>query len=75
MYLGYEWYRRDYDDKPLLYDVIREDEQNRILVALNQPFLDYFFAAFSFEYIDNDSNAGLYKYDRKTYLINIGARF
>ena len=75
VYLGYEWYRRDYDDKPLLYDVIREDEQNKILVSLNQPFLDYFFAAFSFEYIDNDSNAELYKYDRKTYLINIGARF
>ena len=75
VYLGYEWYRRDYDDKPLLYDVIREDEQNKILVELNQPFLDYFFAAFSFEYIDNDSNAALYKYDRKTYLINIGAIF
>lgn len=75
LYLGYEWYRRDYDDKPLLFDVVREDEQNRILVELNQPFLDYFFAAFSFEYTDNDSNAALYKYDRKTYLINIGARF
>ena len=75
VYLGYEWYRRDYDDEPLLYDVIREDTQNRILLSLNQPFLDYFFAAFSFEYIDNDSNAELYKYDRKTYLISIGARF
>ena len=75
VYLGYEWYKRDYDDKPLLFDVIREDKQNRILVSLTQPFLDYFFAAFSFEYIDNDSNAALYKYDRKTYLINIGARF
>ena len=75
VYLGYEWYRRDYDDKPLLYDVVREDEQNRIVVSLNQPFLDHFFAAFSFEYVDNDSNAALYKYDRKTYLISIGARF
>lgn len=75
VYLGYEWYRRDYDGKPLLFDVIREDKQNRILLELNQPFLKYFFASFIFEYIDNDSNAALYKYDRKTYLINIGARF
>ena len=75
VYLGYEWYRRDYDGKPLLFDVVREDEQNRIIVELNQPFLDHFLAAFSFEYIDNDSNAALYAYDRKTYLINVGARF
>jgi hypothetical protein len=75
VYLGYEWYRRDYDGKPLLFDVNREDKQNRIVLELSQPFLEYFFASFIFEYIDNDSNAALYKYDRKTYLINIGARF
>lgn len=75
LFIGYEWYRRDYDAEPLLYDVIREDEQNRVLVELNQPFLEYFYASFRFEYVDNDSNAALFQYDRKTYLMNIGARF
>jgi len=75
LYLGYQWFRRDYDEKPLLYDIDREDKRHTITAALSQSFYTYFFGSFAFSYIDNDSTTALYKFDQTTYTLNIGCRF
>lgn len=67
--------QRNYKDKPLLYDQHRKDKRNSFMVVLSQGFLKYLFASFSFNYLDNNSNARLYEFDRTTYAINVGCKF
>lgn len=75
LFISYQWARRDYDDKPLLYDVLRKDKRHTFTAVLSQDFMRIFFGAFSFTYEDNHSNARLYEFDRTTYTISVGCRF
>jgi hypothetical protein len=67
--------RKDYDERPLLYNKDRKDKRHSFTVVLSQGFLKYFFASFSFSYTDNDSNCKLYDFDKRTYTISTGCRF
>jgi tetratricopeptide (TPR) repeat protein len=73
-FLQYQWARRDYDGRPLLYDKYREDKRHSFTAVLSQAFFKYFFVSFSFNYTDNDSNCELYDFDRTTYTISVGWR-
>jgi len=75
LFISYQWARRDYDDKPLLYDLLREDKRHSVTAVLSQDFMKIFFGAFSFTYEDNNSNARLYEFDRTTYSLSVGCRF
>ncbi len=75
LFLRYQWTQRDYDDKPLLYDKLREDMRHSFTAVLSQGFLTYFFASYSFNYTDNSSNCPLYDFDKRTHTISAGCRF
>lgn len=74
-FLRYQWTRRDYDGKPLLYNEDRKDKRQSYTAVLSQGFLKYFFASLAFTYTDNDSNCDLYTFDRTTYTVSVGCRF
>ena len=75
LFLRYQWTRRDYDAKPLLYDEYRKDKRHSFTAVLSQGFFKYFFASFSFNYTDNKSNCELYDFDKTTYTVSVGCRF
>jgi len=74
-FVRYRWTERDYKEKPLLYTQDRKDKQHNIMAVLSQDFMEHFFASVAFNYIDNDSNASLYKFDKTTYTFNVGFKF
>jgi len=79
LFLRYHWSQRNYKDKPpFLFNPLnrfRDDKRNSITAVISQGFLKYFFASFSFYYIENDSNLELYDYDKTTYTLSVGCRF
>ena len=75
LFLRYQWTRRDYDGKPLLYDEYRKDKRHSFTAVLSQGFFKYFFASLALSYTDNDSNCDLYTFDRTTYTVSVGCRF
>lgn len=75
LFLQYQWAKKDFEDKPLLYNLYREDERNGISAVVSQGFLKYFYTSFAFTYTDSDSNADIFDYERTTYTISLGCRF
>jgi tetratricopeptide (TPR) repeat protein len=75
LFLRYQWMERDYDEKPLLYNKLREDMRHNFTAVLSQGFLTYFFASYSFNYTDNSSNCPLYDFDKRTHTVSVGCRF
>jgi tetratricopeptide (TPR) repeat protein len=74
-FLRYQWTRRDYAGKPLIYNKYREDKRESFTAVLSQGFFKYFSASLAFNYRDNDSNCELYTFDRTTYTVSVGCRF
>lgn len=74
-FFRYMWTQKDYEGVPMLYSDKRKDKRHSIMAVLSQEFFKYFFASFAYGYIDNDSNAGLYEFDRNTYTISLGCKF
>jgi hypothetical protein len=74
-YVHYIWSKKDYNDIPPDYTEIREDTVNDVIAVLTQYFLTNWFASFSYTYLDNDSNAEIYSYDKSTYALELGYRF
>jgi hypothetical protein len=74
-YLRYTWSKNDYKDPPQDYTEIREDTVNEVIAVLSQYFFTDFFASLSYTYLNNDSNADIYSYDKSTYAIKFGYRF
>nr|CBX31015.1 hypothetical protein N47_E45270 [uncultured Desulfobacterium sp.] len=75
LFLQYLWAKKDFDEKPLLYNKGRDDKRNGITAIVSQGFLKYFYTSFAFTYTDNNSNADIYDYDRTTYSLSLGCRF
>jgi hypothetical protein len=75
LFLKYHFIRRQYDGLPFFYNQKRDDTIHIYTAVLSQGFLKYFFAALSFNYIDNDSDLELYDYDKTVYAVSIGCRF
>lgn len=75
LFVQYLWTKKDFDEKPLLYNVGRQDKRDGITAIVSQGFLKYFYASFAFAYTDNNSNADIYDYDRTTYTLSLGCRF
>jgi hypothetical protein len=71
LFLGYQWAQKDYADKPLLYDKLREDVCHSFTAVLSQGFLKYFFASYSFNYTDNRSNCQLYDFDKRAHTLSV----
>lgn len=72
VFLSYQWFRREYDGTPLLYDQDREDTRSMFRAAVSQRFFQRLFWSIAFNYIDNDSNADLYTFDQKAFTVNLG---
>ena len=75
IFLQYQWAKKDFEDKPLLYNLYREDKRDGMTAVVSQGFLKYFYASFAFTYTDNDSNADIFDYERTTYTLSLGCRF
>ena len=74
-YLFYSWTDKEYQDIPPDYTEIREDTVNEFIAVISQYFFKTFFVSLSYSYLDNDSNAEIYSYDKSTYAIKLGYRF
>ena len=72
LYLGYQWFRRNYNGTPLLYDRDREDTRSMFRAAVSQRFFRNLFWSVAFNYIDNNSNADLYTFDQKAFSVKLG---
>lgn len=75
LFLRYQYFRREFEEKPVLYNDFRVDKRHAYTAVISQGFGKYFFASFAFGYIDNSSNLELYDYDKTTYTVSIGCRF
>jgi len=75
LFLQYHWARKDFEDKPLLYNEYREDERQGITAVLSQGFLKYYYASLGFSYTDSDSSTDIFDYERTTYTFSLGCRF
>jgi tetratricopeptide (TPR) repeat protein len=75
IFLRYQWSVKEYKEIPFLYDTYRFDRRNTITAVINQNFYKNFFASFAVNYIDNNSSTGLYKFEKETYTLSIGAYF
>jgi tetratricopeptide (TPR) repeat protein len=75
LFLQYQWARKDFEDKPTLYNIYREDKRNSLTAVVSQGFMKYFYTSFAFTYTDNDSNADIFDYKRTTYTLSLGCRF
>lgn len=77
LFLRYRWNDRKYKTAPAQwwYPDYRVDRKDAYTVVLSQSFLKHCFASFAFNYIDNKSNADLYKFDKETYTLMLGVYF
>lgn len=70
--IEYEWRAREYDDPPEFYTVDREDTRNTFNVIISQKLNDLFFVSVEFLYIDNNSNADLFDYEKTSFGVKLG---
>jgi hypothetical protein len=75
IFLRYQYFRREFEEIPTLYNQFRTDKRHMYTAVISQGFRKYFFASFEFGYLDNNSNLALYDYDKTTYTVSIGCRF
>jgi hypothetical protein len=75
LFLQFMWAKKDFEDKPTLYNFYREDKRNSITAVVSRGFLKYFYTSFAFTYTDNNSNADIFDYERTTYTLSLGCRF
>jgi len=75
IFLQYQYNRREFEEKPALYNDFRTDKRHVYTAVVSQGFYKYFFASLAFSYTDNSSNLELYDYDKTTYTISVGCRF
>lgn len=70
--LEYEWRDREYDDPPEFYMADREDTRNMFNAIISQKLNDFFFVSLEFQYIDNNSNADLFDYEKTSFGLKLG---
>jgi len=75
LFMGYQWFKRQYDAPPLLYESDREDTRHTFHAALSRRFREHIFGSLDFGYINNDSNAALFTFDQTTFSMNVGVLF
>jgi tetratricopeptide (TPR) repeat protein len=75
VFLRFQRNYKDYKDKAPLFSDWRYDQKNIYTAVVSQNFLGHYFASFAFNYIQNDSNTGIYAFDKRTYTFSIGAYF
>jgi hypothetical protein len=75
VFLKFQRDYRDFKDKAPLYTDWRYDQKNIYTAVVSQNFLEHYFASLAFNYIHNDSNTGIYAFDKRTYTFSIGAYF
>lgn len=74
-YARYKYTDREFDTKPLLYTQVREDSRHSFYVVISRNVMDRFFVSFHYSFLDNNSNAGLYEFDRQIYGVSAGVTF
>ena len=77
VFLKFQQSFRNYKDKPVQwwYTEDRKDQRTAFSAVLSQSFFKNFFASVAYNYIDNNSNADLYTFDKQTYTFSIGVYF
>jgi len=75
VFLKFQRNYKDYKDRPILYTDWRYDTRTMYTVVVSQGFMKHFFASLAYNYIDNSSNADIYTFDKRTFMLSIGAYF
>lgn len=75
LFLKYQVAEKSYKLPPLLYSDDRTDRRHTYTAVLSQEIYKNTFASFTFNYIDNNSTAELYDFDKTTYTLNVGLYF
>ncbi len=75
VFLRYQWWQKDYKEKPVSYDDYRVDRRHVVSAVISQEFYKHYFTSFAFNYIDNYSSTELYRFEKETYTINVGFYF
>jgi hypothetical protein len=76
-FLKFQQSLRNYKDKPVQwwYTENRKDTRTAFSAVVSQSFFKHYFASAAYNYIDNNSNADLYKFDKWTCTFTIGLYF
>jgi len=75
VFLKYKRSEQDYSAPPPLYAKDREDSRDTVTVAVSHRFLQKYFVSFGYVYMNNDSNAALYTFDKNMVTLDFGISF
>ncbi len=65
----------DFEGIPVLYTEEREDDRHTFWVNVTQSIWKGLYAGVSYQCVKNDSNAGLYEFDKNTVTVSLGYNF
>lgn len=71
----YRWSDRNYNGAPPLFTEHRIDRRQVAGVTVTQRFRKRFFASLGYTYIDNESTAGVYAFDKNIVTLNFGVTY
>ncbi len=76
-YARYRYTLRQYKAAALLWPVNehRKDKRHNFYTVLSRNFAKHYFSSVSLNYIDNNSTAGLYDFDKMIYNFTVGFKF
>lgn len=76
-YTRFKYTKRDYDTPALLWPAgfLRTDKKYNFYAVLSRNFSKNWFASFSYNFINNESNTDLYDFDKYIYGFSVGVKF
>lgn len=76
-YSRYKYTRKDYAEPALLWPEshLRRDKRHNFYLVLSRNFNKRYYASFSFNWIDNQSNTDLYDFNKAVYGLTMGCKF
>jgi hypothetical protein len=75
LYLIYKISDYKYDDPNPWYNTVREDTRHVVSISLAKDLWENLFGAVKYSYLNNNSNQGLYDFDKQTVSLKLGLRF
>ncbi len=77
LYTRYKYSKREYATPAPLWPTahLRTDKKHNFYVVVSRNFLKHYFASLSYNLIDNQSNTGLYDFEKNVWGFNMGFRF
>jgi len=77
LYTRYKWTKKEYATPALLWPpaYLRKDRKDNFYFVLSRNFGKRYFASILYNWINNHSNTGLYRYNKYVYGFNMGFKF